>query len=155
MRQAAILATVVGGGLILLLGYALYAASAQDGRVKEAAAAAEHDGDVALAAADEFLGKASAPVGTTPYDLRRGAEQAKAGVSRLLKDPSSPRWGDISTIDGVHFCGSVAGVNSFGAYGDHVQFVAVGNTATMPASKDDWSAHCVASAGKPALLAAH
>ncbi|MFV1944152.1 hypothetical protein VPH49_25520 [Pseudomonas luteola] len=63
---------------------------------------------------------------------QRVISEAQAAASRLLKDPSSARFGeayyvqdkDLNGFKTGHVCGYVNGKNSFGAYTGEVRFVA-------------------------------
>ena len=86
---------------------------------------------LAIAAADDFLGRPTdleklAAMPAIQEALDRQAGMAQQGVLQRLRDPTSPLWGDMWTVDYVAFCGTVNGKNAFGAYGGAKRFVAFG-----------------------------
>ena len=142
MSKAGIIVTMGLVAVAGFVGFAIYSAVQEGAREEEAMRRSDHSYAVAMASADAFLKKTRPFIQIAPYDLKIGAEEAKAGVMAKLRDSESARWGEIWTVDGWHYCGTVNAKNAFGAYPGFQRFVAVSTDADLDVTDADWKAAC-------------
>ncbi|MND22354.1 hypothetical protein D3C80_127310 [compost metagenome] len=78
--------------------------------------------------------------------LEENGRALRVRLARQMKDPSSVVWGELWTVDYVHFCGEVNAKNSYGAYTGRQIFLSDDGVSARLPDDPDWSAedlaHC-------------
>ncbi len=79
--------------------------------------------------------------------LQANAQDIRDFVRSQLRDPDSARWGEVWTVDLIHYCGEVNARNGFGGYTGMQPFISAdGVSARLPGSplwKAEDLRHCV------------
>lgn len=72
------------------------------------------------------------------------AHRAREAVATRLKDPTSPIWGPMWTVDYFRICGTVNAKNSFGAYAGDEAFYVIGDEVFLGGNVDPakWEQYC-------------
>lgn len=62
---------------------------------------------------------------------------AKASITKSLKDPDSANFRNVFTIDGINVCGEINSKNSYGGYVGFTRFVVIAEKVRFETAADD------------------